>query len=157
MEQATATKGSAGWGFLAGLELAAKPNYLGDSDVIEGLVRDLGDRMLKRRCHLDWETAVRPDTEECRQVARILLGYNEAYTPMPNWNEPGHIDVFVAKEFGIEGPTAEDTLTDTLVEYLAELWHVVYSLAEHNVPAENCTWQIEIPINAYRNVMLGIC
>lgn len=37
--------------------------------------------------------------------ARIFLGENDEYQPMPGWNTPGAIDVFVAQESGINETT----------------------------------------------------
>ena len=75
---------------------SGKP-YLGDQSVVETLVRKLAGEVLARFSQVgDGELtpneASSADQESCHQLARILLGQSDEYTPVLGWSGAGLAD-----------------------------------------------------------------
>lgn len=79
-------------GLVASLNTAmSEKPFLGDHDVIDGLVRELAAGVMERFSQvgtvLTRDQASEADQEACHQLARILIGENSDYTPVPWWSD----------------------------------------------------------------------
>jgi hypothetical protein len=91
-------------GLAAAFETATKDNYLGNPVCIDSLLRVMCAAMLDtvRDEKLDNQATNERLAELEREAAEVLLGMKEGYIPVVGWNQPGGVDVAVAKVFGIK-------------------------------------------------------
>jgi hypothetical protein len=141
----------------AGITQAAKPNYLGDIQVVEYLLREFARTAINRRNPPeDPKPNNEKDKQDCLKLADILLGQNPLYTPMPSWNKPGQIDEWIAQELNVKNETPQEVVACAFAEFLADIY-ALYNLAcQPNTKDEQWTPQIDLIVGKYRNLLLGV-
>jgi hypothetical protein len=135
--------------------------WLGDSYVVEGLLRSFAKEAMDRRnaCAMD---ELRPeewkqlDRDACLQLADIFLGKNPFFNSVPGWNEPGKIDVFLVREFNLGDTDPILRVATVLAELLLEMVNVAKYASQEGVVEEQWVWQVDAAIETYRNYMIGI-
>ena len=141
----------------AGIAQAAKPNYLGDIQVIEFLLRDFVQRALARRNPPeDPKPNTEKDSEDALKLASIFLGQDPQYAPMPGWNEPGKIDVWIAQELNVQDDTPQLVVACAFVEFLTEMYELYNYACEPDTKPEQWEPQIDAITEHWRNVLLGV-
>ena len=157
-ESKSGSKGPAG--FIAALDQASKPNYLGDPEVVGKLLREFSSAAMQRRKDgEDPEEAEICDYDHAQKMADIFLGKASDYAPIIPWNSPGHIDKWLINEiyyFEIAGETPDLTVFNAMMCYLKE----IYNLAEYVTHDSKSDEWMDHEINKitahYIHLLLGI-
>lgn len=142
--------------FATALDVASGPNYLGDSIVLDKLLRSFAKQTLDRRGTMATEEASQKDLEDALGLAGILLGYDGRYTSMPKWNAEGYIDRFVASTLNVTGQNPQEVVAHVFVRFLLDIYWLVNYANSPGILEEQWAWQIDAIIEHYRNLLLGI-
>jgi hypothetical protein len=131
------------------------PTYLGSADVVRDLIRTYLS---------EWSnfTDTDPDSDqieaylakETPPVVDVLLGKNPDYKSLPGWNEPGKIDVFIAKSALFSGDTPEDVLTAYLYGLVTSYQEIV-NLENDGIPPTELKPHILEMLETAQNELLG--
>ncbi len=93
--------------------------HLGDIGVLHDLVTAVADSaiggmMALSRDEVSQDDLRRRDALGARRLARILLGREPGFAPVPGWNQPGGIDAAVAARLRLGDHDAEERLVTAL-------------------------------------------
>jgi hypothetical protein len=147
-------------GFIAALDQASKPNYLGDPEVVGNLLRKYRDAAVEsRKLKMDPEERIACDHGYALAMADIFLGKVSAYAPMIPWNSPGQIDRWIASELhrhGFEGQTPEQTVANAMACYLNDNFDLAKALAQSPKPDDWVNTEMEKIDARYTYLLLGI-
>lgn len=143
-------------GFLAAMASASKPNYLGNTVQVDGLLRKMATDVLNRIASLPDAEAAHLNEADCQRMTAIFLGRNPAYSPVPVWNAAGHIDRFVCQQLGWGGKTAEQTLNDLFAAFVLDWHHIADYLSCPGVCEDLWKSSAEAQLEFFRNLLLGI-
>ena len=156
--QSNENKGPAG--FMAALDQASKPNYLGDPEVVGNLLRKYRDAAVEsRKSKMDPEERIACDHGYALAMADIFLGKMPAYAPMIPWNSPGQIDRWIASELhrpGFEGQTPEHTIANAMACYLNDNFDLAKALVQSPKSEEWANAEMEKIDSRYIHLLLGI-
>jgi hypothetical protein len=147
--------------FVAALQTASGPSYLGKLSVVDGILRELARSALNRRATLPFVAAEKLNELDCIRLTNIFLGKDASdHTPMNPWNSPGHIDRFVTQEFCSKlgwGEGRPDHVMKTMfAQFIADFYRLADYAADPAVPEDNWNWQVPAIIESHRNLLLGI-
>jgi len=141
-------------GFATALEQAAKPNYLGDPAVVEGLLRQYAmecvARLVDGKERLE---AAKIDWAEAAKLADILLGKSPEYPSMAGWNKPGIIDRWLVDQTQVLGDTAEERVARTLVIYLCRMYDLL--VQSQNDPQDSDQILVDAIVQEFTLVLMG--
>ena len=103
--------------------------FLGDEAVLDGLLRKLAGGVFERFAQVSAGTltpsqASATDQEACHQLARILIGQDRAYQPVPGWSKHGLADSIRSKMN--EAVQAEDDVS-VVAQAVAVFIHGIYA------------------------------
>jgi hypothetical protein len=133
--------------------------YLGDPQVVDKILRHVARegvncRAAIRKNILTAQDANLIDEKETTNAAAILLGRNRRYAIDSNWNIPGVIDAFIAKELEIEAKGPESIVAAGLCKFLAEIDDRLKRVNR----TEDPDWEKHVDdiFEKYRNVLLGL-
>lgn len=147
--------------FLAALEVASGPNYLGNLSVVDGILRELATEALNRRATLPVVDTAKLNEMDCIRLTNVFLGKDTAnHTPMKPWNSPGHIDRFVTREFGSKlgwgECRPEHAMKTMFAQFIADFYRLADYAADPAVPECNWDWQGPAFLESYTMLLLGI-
>lgn len=116
-------------GLLASARVATRPQYLGDAEFVERLVRHFVAGILERFDEvghgvLTPSDAADADRQACLQMSIVFAGMDQAYTPLPGWNGTGLAN-HLRKTMSAEIPES-DSDTEVIAQAFAVLVHSVY-------------------------------
>ena len=152
------SKGPAG--FIAALDQASKPNYLGDPEVVGNLLRKYRDAAVEsRKSKMDPEERIVCDHGYALAMADIFLGKVPAFAPMIPWNSPGQIDRWIASELhrpGFDGQTPEQTVANAMACYLNDFFDLANILTHSPKPDNWVNTEMEKIDARYVHLLLGI-
>jgi len=94
-------------------------------------------------------------TEALRKTARIFLGQDPDHRPVIGWNQPGGIDVHLAKELNLVDVPPEDRVVNALWQLVKEICQLV-AQEEQGMPPENTRWQMDAAIGQHIKLLLGL-
>jgi hypothetical protein len=126
--------GSSGWHIAVDKSSGSKP-YLGDQDVVLGLVSSLAEGVAERYSQvmsgdIDAGTAASRDRAECDRLAGIFLGENDGFETVGNWNTGGALPAFLREHL--------DHLIDikegdhnVVAQTFALVVHAAYQVIQH--------------------------
>ena len=147
-------------GFMAALDQASKPNYLGDPEVVGNLLRKYRDMAVEsRNTILDPEERLACDHGYALGMAEIFLGKSPAYAPIIPWNSPGQIDRWIASELhrpGFEGETPEQIVANAMLCYLQDNFDLAKALVQSPKTEEWANAEMEKIDTRYVHLFLGI-
>lgn len=129
--------------------------YLGDPTVVEALLRLVLSEATKV-INQDPTKGKKKIRSLCRHAAKVLLGYEEAYAPVPGWNEPGAIDEFAAKWLGSAEADPVTRLEHTVLKLVLEALDIGDYAATPGVLPEQWKWQLDAMMQKYVGVLMGI-
>ncbi len=131
-------------------------NYLGDVSVVDAIVRMFIWSCLNRRKLVTVnEDASAQDLQDCLRTASIFLGQDPNYTPMKGWNEPGHIDTFIAERLNVSGETPQEVVAGLFTKLLCDIYDLVnYSVQPDTLP-EQWTFQVDGIVETYVWILMG--
>lgn len=142
--------------FVAALQAASKPNYLGSIAVVDSILRNLAVQILNRREKMSKEDAAEANAKDCDRLAVAFLGEDPAYAPMPVWNSEGHIDQFVAAALGWSGRTPQQIMRGLFTEFVGDFNRLADYANTPGVPEDNWIWQSDALLESYIGFLLGI-
>ena len=142
-------------GFATALEQATKPNYLGDPQVIERLLRNYVHTCLLRLEQMSDNRleAAKMDMADAYKIADILLGKDEDYPPVLAWNKPGIIDRWLVDQTQVLGDTAEERVGRTLVIYLCRMYDLLVQCQNNPHDADQILF--DAIVEEFTNVLMG--
>jgi hypothetical protein len=140
--------------FVAALELASRPNYLGDTAVVVGLLRNLALTALKRRETLPAEDANKLNEADCWRLAGIFLGRDRHFTPMP-WNSEGQVARFVAQQLDWPDSRPELVMRNMFAGFIGDFYRLADYVAE-GATEDNWVFQVQGQVETYRDLLLGV-
>ncbi len=136
------------------LQAQAK-NWLGDYKTVDRLLRSLVKETLESKAKTGSEFSKKLD-KSAREVAHVLLGYDDRFPPVPHWNIPGQIDEYVAKQEGIESDEPEERIAGALIRMVIQLRELAGTMETENVLPEQWQFQASGIIGQYVRLMLGL-
>ncbi|KAF0178677.1 MAG: hypothetical protein FD161_1721 [Limisphaerales bacterium] len=145
-------------GLVAAFATAQKDNYLGNPTCIDSLLRVMCAKMLDA-VH-DEELDNQATNERLnvleREAAEVLLGMNKGYIPIIGWNQPGGVDLAVAKEFNIKDcPPLQCVCLGLRELWLKEILELAKQEA-NGMPLENTRWQAEAAFEQFTKLFMGL-
>lgn len=142
--------------FKAATKAAKSGGYLGDRAVIDAMLRvAVHDAMEKLRTSHSEQLQRRAIQEPSREMAAILLGMRaEHFTPMPRWNEPGGIDVFLAKWCGSSEAAPRRRVEHAFVKMFIELLDIINDASI--IFPDHMQTAVEAVLEKYALLCLGI-
>lgn len=147
-------------GFMAALDQASKPDYLGDPDVVGNLLHKYRDAAVEsRNTKLDPEERMACDHGYALGMADIFLGKVPAYAPIIPWNSPGQIDRWIASELhrpGFEGETPEQIVANAMLCYLQDNFDLAKALVQSPKSDDWTNAEMEKIDSRYVCLLLGI-
>jgi hypothetical protein len=156
--QSNENKGPAG--FVAALDQASKPNYLGDPEVVGNLLRKYRDAAVEsRKSKMDPEERIACDHGYALAMADIFLGKVLAFAPMIPWNSPGQIDRWIANELhrpGFDGQTPEQTVANAMACYLNDFFDLAKIFIHSPKPDDWVNTEMEKIDTRYVHLLLGL-
>lgn len=127
--------------------------YLGDSTVVAALLRNTVGAITAAVGKPSADVLLR---KACRATGRTLLGQNPAYTPLRNWNEPGRIDVFVAKWAGSSEVNPLDRMEHGVLRFAEAVLELVDYAGQPGVLEEQWQWQLDALIEKWTCLFMGV-
>ncbi len=124
--------------------------YLGNPQVASSLLRDFVGGVMTDKVDYS-EAAVRL----AHPLAKIFLGQDPGY-PGLEFNQPGCIDAYLAKEIGIGEPDPERRICVALFALLNELFAVQKLVAEQQLIKEQWQPEVDAILEQYTNLFLGL-
>jgi hypothetical protein len=133
--------------FQDALAVASSENYLGNAEVVEGLVRDFIANVLEA-------TTADQVFEECSRVALIFSGSQPGYTPVPDWNTREALGMKCAERHDLDpNQSCVDILRATFGMYATQVRGI---LIEHvDDQEEDWSWKLDQIIEHCTALMLG--
>jgi hypothetical protein len=119
----------------AAVHLMSQPNYLGSPDVRERVLVELWNGSFTRRSSGTMARAAedKADAEACENAARIFLGIDPGYTPVPAFNQPGVIDRHAATVLQIAEKDPVRCMTWLFLFFLRDLWTIVVAMEKSGI------------------------
>lgn len=140
----------------AAIDAMDAPQYLGDTIVIEGMIRNFFNDALQRRIAND-TSATDQDQKDAQTLAEILLGeHPNDFRPQPAWNRPGGLDAYLAKKLELEDIDPADRVATALLGALMIYYNIVTYAQQPGVLEEQWNWQVDVLVQDTRNLLLGI-
>ena len=134
-----------------------QPNYLGDRGVVESVLRLAVQDMLDRMQHSEAESArIHSMRLSAKNAVEVFLGMDENYAAMSKWNEPGFIDVFLAKWCGSKEVRARARVEHAMIKLFGEVLDLANYATEPGVLEEQWVWQVGATIGTYTSLFMGI-
>lgn len=132
----------------------SNPNYLGNMQVVSGLLRVFSKKVLS----IDTvdETAFIAEVKKAVvPLVAIFLGRDKSY-PGPLWNTPGHIDAYLAKWCGVSDVEPEKRILGALIRMIAELMTLARRIDDEKLIKEQWMWEVDNIVQEYANLFLGL-
>jgi hypothetical protein len=112
--------------FVAGLKQTLVPNYLGNPEVVQGLLEPLFQAVLEHQMALASGMAARATYEACGEqntrVARIFTGEDSTYPPIGTWNSAAQLGALVVNVLDLDqAHYADENLFCILTEGLGRV------------------------------------
>ena len=144
----------------AAFATAREDNYLGNPRTVADALRLMLAAVLDIRdgVHMDTipENELAQRVMEAMQVtARIFLGQDENHRAVVGWNQPGGIDVHLAKQLRLQDITPEDRVVNALYQLVKEICLLVAQEQRGELP-ENTRWQMDAAIEQFTKLFLGL-
>ena len=127
--------------------------YLGDPEVIEGLLRSAIADVVDQKSQDYLETALR---RECKNLAKIFIGGEKSYAPVDNWNQPGGIDEQAAIWAGSSETTPAMRLEHLFVNMFNEVFQVAGLASEDAILREQYEFQLDDILKRHIWMLLGV-
>ena len=163
MEAETKPSGLIGEGdnpFVGALENAYSVPYRGDAADVGSLLRNLiADSVTRWTSGKDASDAekLEADSEDIDEVVSVLLGKDPDFAPVPVWNAPGHIDLWIKKQVpSIADESPEDVVESAVRLFLLECWTVIDDWNQPGSNEADCQNAITLVIDQWVSVFLGI-
>jgi hypothetical protein len=152
-------------GFMAALELATQPNYLGSPEVVRNALTPLFATVVGAWVHLHNQSAPKvtfQDSSDAAKLAtRILSGEDPEYTPFPGWHSVKELGQSAIRCFQLDANyCADESLYFILTESLAAVSIAIKKLLRAYFEDLNANWQDAIVqlnqmLEFVTSVMLG--
>lgn len=135
--------------------VATHPGYLGSVRNVKRYLQEEGAKFIAA---IQQGTAAKEAAEPiAKSMAKAFLGQDPAaHPPVPGWNEPGHIDVYLAPLLEGEEPDPESVLEHFAIALLQELMQVANYANEPGVTEEQWQWQMVAIYDRFSRMALGI-
>ena len=106
------------------------PNYLGDFQVVNGLLRTLvGNLLIHSGDFADAAEFEKAAEKAAKSLARIFLGQDKNWQA-PAWFSPGQIDVYLGEQEGIASEDPEERVAGAIINMVTDILEVAYSDAK---------------------------
>jgi len=148
----------AGAGVSAALEKMSQPGYLNTMAAMGAFLTAFSGKVVEamaQRDEMKVSDALKGDVE---RLAGILLGEDKAYHPLPGWNQPGGIDVWLRQQRAFdEGVTdPREVVESQLWCFVQEVIEAVNYAADPRTPESLAQSNAEILMHQYVYLLLGI-
>ncbi len=126
--------------------------YLGNPQVVSSLLRDFVGTLLSGK----YEWSLGDETEKLvHPLAKIFLGQDPNY-PGLEFNQPGCIDAYLAKELGLSDKDSEERVCVALILLLRELLDLHKIVAEQQLIKEQWQPEVDAILEQYTNLFVGL-
>lgn len=132
-----------------------EPNYLGDKKVVESILRLAAFEAF----------SALPEAVENNTVEEMLMRVGmdrmpaffgvDGHKEVRGFNEPGGVDVFVAKWCGVDSDKPTERLVGGFLAMMSDLLEIEKESQEGALP-EQCQWQVDAIIERYAMIFMGI-
>lgn len=140
-------------GFGKLVERAVAENSLGDFTVVNSLLRTFAHEALTSQA--DGADAFAEELDRSsRELAKVFLGQGD-YTAS-EWNGPGQIDVYLARQEGVESDDPVERVAGALVNMVLDLMQLGESMGSDNALNEQWQPQANQIINDYAHEFMGL-
>jgi hypothetical protein len=92
----------AGLNVAAAVEKASQPGYLNSIPAINSILVDLAQKTHEAICNADKVLPSKALEPEIKRLSGVFLGEDPSAHPLPGWNQPGCIDVWIRETTGLE-------------------------------------------------------
>jgi len=131
--------------------------YLGDDNVIRGLLALVAHEAMQLSSSRGPADPVAAIEKSARACARVFLGQDSRYVPVPKWNESqGGLVPFLKTWCGREEDNAEDVVAGSILEMVSELLDVAELADQPESLDEDWQWQVTDIIERYTKLFLGV-
>jgi hypothetical protein len=141
------------------LNLIGQPGYLGDTEVVNGLVSqfvgeistDLAtlDPTLTQEAHIERHMAI------CRRYAEMWAGKNKDYQPQPFHQNPAYLR-YLHQGLNIKADTVEDAVYCLFAMLLKDLYGFTEAKASEQLTDDDLKWQLEADMEFFATALLGL-
>jgi hypothetical protein len=145
--------------FAEALSNAQVENYLGDQSTITSLVRKAIDDLTEKFQHIDDKDnaeKIRVMKMLAQRNGVVLLGKSPLFKPLPGWNEPGRIDVFLAHWMGSAETDSDKRMEHVFVILFNRILEIAAYAGVPGVLPEQWQFQVDAVIHEFVNLCLGI-
>lgn len=143
--------------FRDAIKVVKSETYLGNKQMVESILRTgmerLHRKLLKATDSTDQEQALRWESEH---AADIFLGKRKEFTPVYNWNEPGMIDVFIAKWVGSTETDPKQRVAHGVLAYFLEMIELADTAGQDGIRNEQVEWQFDAITDKYAKLFIGL-
>lgn len=134
--------------------------YLGDITVVHELVGVLASESLEHLAGLSNGELTSEQLSErnlagALALARVFLGHEHSYNLVPNWNQPGKIDAFVAQESEISEEDPDKRLA-TLFLLMIQDMYAAAQMVDEGKTENDVRTAIDGSLETITAVLLGI-
>lgn len=136
---------------------AASPNYLGNLEVVESLLRMYGGEYIIRQVRgEDRQEVIKWADQEMNRLVEVFAGKNPDYPGPSDWNEHGGIDRWIQSQLvSPDWPDdLEKTLRLTLIMFLNDC--VALAKREKDMQPAEVMEESNAIVETYRNLLVGI-
>lgn len=134
-------------GLVKGLRESAKDGYLGDSSLVESLVRDFASKVFAAQSIDDAYAAV-------NAIADIFAGVTEGFVLIEGWHDRGHLGMKACERLAINPDQSyQDILRAAFADYATQLVTIAKQSADK--PESDWGWQIDAVIEHAVALMMG--
>lgn len=129
---------------------STEPGFLGDSAVVNGLLRNFIGSLFAKDATTDDEV-----DQAARSLAKVFLGEDESY-PAPFWNAPGLIDAHLAAELNLVQEDPETVVAHALVELIHRFAAIEGQVVDAKLIREQWQPDADALFEEFTNLFLGV-
>jgi len=127
--------------------------YLADPRVAHALLSDV---LQQAMFAVDSERFAALVETIAMRTARTFLGGQADYVPLRKWNEPGGIDVFLAKWLGVDELDPTRRVAGAIVAMLEEAMDIAVDASSMAAKARDWQWRIDELLDRYAALFIGL-
>ena len=141
-----------GQNLLSAVDSANNPHWLGSYTTIQSLLRLFIKDVLENYGKEEFPTLV---DQKARSLAKVFLGDNKRY-PGPTWNQPGEVDVYLARVEGIDSKDPIERVAGALINMIVEILELNHTIQQEQALDEQWQWTASEIVRSYAFKIMGL-
>lgn len=142
--------------FVQALQNASNPNYLGDVQLLQTMLRFYGKQAIDALAEKN-QVDYKGDLQKiANRVSKILLGDDKSYTVVPGWNQPGRIDVALAESLGLDETNPQERMAHAFLLMVGDLTDIAYDAGANGILDEQWQGSVDALFERYALIFAGL-